>query len=33
MCDYIVGSGWFSDEYNKTAMGNETNKIQVYKII
>ena len=25
MYSYIIGSGWFSDEYNKTPLGKETN--------
>ena len=29
MFDYVIGSGWFSDEYNKTSMGVMTNKFQV----
>lgn len=28
MSDYVIGSGWFSDEYNKTSMGVMTNNFQ-----
>uniref|UniRef100_A0A6C0BTM6 Nucleotide-diphospho-sugar transferase domain-containing protein n=1 Tax=viral metagenome TaxID=1070528 RepID=A0A6C0BTM6_9ZZZZ len=29
MSNFIIGSGWFSDEHNKTDMGKETNKFQL----
>lgn len=28
MVNYVIGSGWFSDEYNKTIMGKKTNNHQ-----
>ena len=28
MSNYVIGSGWFSDEYSKTEMGAESNRIQ-----
>lgn len=27
--NYIIGSGWFSDEFNKTEMGKKTNLFQI----
>lgn len=31
MINYIIGSGWFSDEFNKTDLGKKTNLHQKYR--